>query len=413
MKRALLLVLDSFGIGASADAAGFGDAGANTLLHIAEACARGDADTALRQGALHLPNLARLGLGHAAALSGGSFPPGFSADTPVEGAYGYARELSSGKDTPSGHWEMAGVPVLFDWGYFSARENSFPPELLAALISQGQLPGTLGNGHASGTTILEQLGDEHVRSGKPIVYTSADSVLQIAAHEEHFGLDRLYSLCELARELCDPYNIGRVIARPFRGDSPASYTRTGNRRDYAVPPPAPTLLDRLCAEGGQVYAVGKIGDIFAHQGISRLYKADGNDALFDATLQALRDAGDNTLVFSNFVDFDMLYGHRRDIAGYAAALEAFDRRLPELLTQMQPGDLLLMGADHGCDPSMPGSDHTREHIPVLAWGNGVSAGSLGQRDTFADIGQTLAAFFGLPSCSFGRSFLSTSCTGNA
>ncbi len=413
MKRALLLVLDSFGIGASADAERFGDARANTLLHIAEACARGEADNDLRQGPLHLPNLAGLGLGHAAALSGGSFPPGFSAGIPVKGAYGYARELSSGKDTPSGHWELAGVPVLFEWGYFSARENSFPPELLAALISRGQLPGTLGNGHASGTTILEQLGDEHVRSGKPIVYTSADSVLQIAAHEEHFGLDRLYALCEVARELCDPYNIGRVIARPFRGDSAATYVRTGNRRDYAVPPPAPTLLDRLCADGGQVFAVGKISDIFAHQGISRLYKADGNHALFDATLQALQEAGDRTLVFSNFVDFDMLYGHRRDIAGYAAALEAFDLRLPELLEQMQPGDLLMLAADHGCDPSTPGSDHTREHIPVLAWGNGVCAGSLGERESFADIGQTLAEFFGLPSCSYGRSFLSTSCTGNA
>jgi len=408
MKRALLLVLDSFGIGASADAGRFGDAGANTLLHIAEACARGEADNALRQGPLELPNLARLGLGHAAALSGGVFPPGLPADIEVAGAYGYARELSSGKDTPSGHWEMAGVPVLFDWGYFDARENSFPAELLDALIARGELPGILGNCHASGTTILEQLGDEHVRSGKPILYTSADSVLQIAAHEEHFGLARLLALCELARELCDPYNIGRVIARPFRGDGPGSYARTGNRRDYAVPPPAPTLLDRLCAAGGQVYAVGKIGDIFAHRGISKLYKADGNDALFDATLQALRDAPVNTLVFSNFVDFDMLYGHRRDIAGYAAALEAFDRRLPELLAQMQPGDLLMLAADHGCDPSTPGSDHTREHIPVLAWGNGVVAGSLGERETFADIGQSLADFFGLPSCSHGRSFLSSS-----
>ncbi|TBU95784.1 phosphopentomutase [Stutzerimonas kirkiae] len=413
MKRALLLVLDSFGIGASADAGRFGDAGANTLLHIAQACAHGAADTASRQGPLALPNLARLGLGHAAALSGGEFPPGFQAGIKVEGAYGYARELSSGKDTPSGHWEMAGVPVLFDWGYFADRENSFPAELLDSLIKRGGLPGILGNCHASGTTIIEQLGDEHVRSGKPILYTSADSVLQIAAHEEHFGLERLLALCELARELCDPYNIGRVIARPFLGDGPATYARTGNRRDYAVPPPAPTLLERLCASGGQVHAVGKIGDIFAHQGISRLYKANGNEALFDATLQALRDAPTNTLVFSNFVDFDMLYGHRRDIAGYAAALEAFDRRLPELLAQMRPGDLLLLAADHGCDPSAAGSDHTREHIPVLAWGNGVRAGSLGERETFADIGQTLADFFGLPPCSHGRSFLSTASTGDA
>ena len=407
MKRALLLVLDSLGIGASADAERFGDAGANTLLHIAEACARGEADNRGRQGPLHLPNLARLGLGHATALSGGVFPPGLRADGPVEGAWGYARELSSGKDTPSGHWEIAGVPVLFDWGYFPAPEHSFPPELLNALITRGGLPGTLGNCHASGTAIIERLGDAHVRSGQPILYTSADSVLQIAAHETRFGLERLYALCELARELCNPYGIGRVIARPFLGDSAAHYRRTGNRRDYAVPPPAPTLLERLCASGGQVFAVGKIGDIFAHQGISRQYKGDGNAALFDATLQALADAPDNTLVFSNFVDFDMLYGHRRDTAGYAAALEAFDQRLPELLAQMGPEDLLILAADHGCDPAAPGSDHTREHIPVLAWGNGVSAGSLGERETFADIGQTLAAFFGMPPCTHGRSFLST------
>lgn len=398
MKRALLLVLDSFGIGASADAEHFGDAGANTLLHIAEARARDGRP-------LQLPNLTRLGLGHAAALSGGTLPPGFAADIAVEGAWGYARERSSGKDTPSGHWEMAGVPVLFDWGYFPALENSFPPALLDALVARGCLPGILGNCHASGTTIIEQLGEEHLRSGKPIVYTSADSVLQIAAHEEQFGLQRLYALCELARELCDPYTIGRVIARPFRGADAASFQRTGKRRDYSVPPPAPTLLDHLCAAGGQVFGVGKIGDIFAHQGISRLYQADGNDALFDTTLQALAEAPDNTLVFSNFVDFDMLYGHRRDIEGYASALEAFDRRLPRLLASMGADDLLILAADHGCDPSAPGSDHTREHIPVLAWGKGVSAGSLGARDSFADIGQTLAAFFALPALAHGRSFL--------
>lgn len=405
MSRAVLLVLDSFGIGASADADKYGDVGANTLLHIAQACALGAADGPSRNGPLHLPNLARLGLGYAAAMSCGEWAPGLSSEVSLMGSYGYARELSSGKDTPSGHWEMAGVPVLFEWGYFAQPIDSFPQPLLDALIRRGGVSGTLGNCHASGTTILEQLGEAHLRSGQPILYTSADSVLQIAAHEQHFGLQRLYALCELARELCDPYNIGRVIARPFTGDTPATFRRTGNRRDYAVPPPAPTLLDRLCAVGGQVLAVGKIGDIFAHQGITRLYKADGNDALFDATLQALADAPPRSLVFSNFVDFDMLYGHRRDIAGYAGALEAFDRRLPELLAALQPDDLLLIGADHGCDPSFPGSDHTREHIPVLALGAGLRPGSLGERTTFADFGQTLADFFRLPPCSHGRSFL--------
>jgi phosphopentomutase len=401
MSKALLLVLDSFGIGASADAERFGDTGANTLLHIAEACARGEADNAERQGPLQLPNLARLGLGHAAALSGGSYPPGFSAQQPVIGAYGYCRELSSGKDTPSGHWEMAGVPVLSEWGYFGAQ---FPPELLDALIERAGLPGILGNCHASGTTILEQYGEEHIRSGKPICYTSADSVFQIAAHEQHFGLERLYQVCEIARELCDAYNIGRVIARPFVGEHAASFRRTGNRHDYAVPPPAPTLLDRLCEAGGQVYAVGKIGDIFSHRGISKLYKADGNHALFDTTLQALHEAPPRTLVFSNFVDFDMLYGHRRDIAGYAQALEAFDRRLPELLAAMAADDLLILSADHGCDPSWPGSDHTREHVPLLAIGAGIRPGSLGERGSFADIGQSLSDFFGLPQGSYGQSF---------
>ena len=410
-RRALLLVLDSFGIGASADADRFGDVGANTLLHIAQACARGDADSSLRSGELKLPNLARLGLGHAAAASGGVFPPGFAASVPVQGAYGYAREISTGKDTPSGHWEMAGVPVLFDWGYFPEPQNSFPQSLLDDLIRLGDLPGILGNCHASGTTIIEQLGEQHIRSGKPICYTSADSVLQIAAHEKHFGLERLLALCEIARRLCDPYNIGRVIARPFDGDSASNFARTANRRDYAVPPPAPTVLVSLCESGGQVLAVGKIGDIFAHRGISRLYKGDGNQALFEATQRALREAPDRTLIFSNFVDFDMLYGHRRDIAGYAAALEHFDLRLPQLLAQMGPEDLLIIAADHGCDPSWPGSDHTREHIPVLAWGHGVVPGSLGERETFADIGQTLADFFGLPPCSFGQSFLNPELTG--
>ena len=405
MKRALLLVLDSFGIGSSSDAWRFGDHGANTLLHIAEACAAGQADNGKRSGPLRLPHLARLGLGHAAQLSAGIMPPGFAADTPVSGAYGYARELSSGKDTPSGHWEISGVPVLFDWGYFPQRQHSFPPSLLADLCARGKLPGILGDCHASGTTILEQLGEEHIRSGKPIVYTSADSVLQIAAHEQHFGLDRLLALCEIARELCDPYNIGRVIARPFVGDCAANFTRTGNRRDYAVAPPAPTVLDRLCAAGGQVYAVGKIGDIMAHQGITRLYKAHGNEALFDATLKALAEAPDRTLVFSNFVDFDSLYGHRRDVAGYAQALEEFDARLPQLLAAMGPQDLLILSADHGCDPTWSGTDHTREHVPILAYGHGVSAGSLAERETFADIGQSLACFFGLPACAYGRSFL--------
>jgi phosphopentomutase len=404
MSKAIVLVLDSLGIGASADAALFGDSGADTLRHIAEACARGEADGPLRRGPLSLPNMGRLGLGTAAAASGDGPLPGNWGDAAPSGAFGHAREQSSGKDTPSGHWEMMGVPVLFDWGYFEKPVNSFPPQLLADLIERAGLPGILGNCHASGTTVLDELGEAHIRSKQPICYTSADSVMQIAAHESHFGLEELYRVCEIARTLCDEYTVGRVIARPFTGEHTGEFRRTGNRRDYTVPPPSATLLDHLCDAGGTVHAVGKIGDIFAHRGISRLYKADGNDALFDATLKAYTEAPDNSLVFANFVDFDMLYGHRRDLAGYAAALEAFDRRLPELLALMDPQTLLVISADHGCDPSRPGSDHTREHVPVLAYGAGVAAGWLGERDSFADIGQTVAMHLGLGPLEWGTSF---------
>jgi phosphopentomutase len=401
MTRSIILMLDSFGIGATADAERFGDAGANTLGSIAKY-------RAAQGQPLKVPNLARLGLLHAAKESAGEFPAGTETDAEIIGTYGFAEELSSGKDTPSGHWEMAGVPVLFEWGYFRDEENTFPKELLDELIERADLPGILGNCHASGTTIIKKLGEEHVRTGKPIVYTSADSVFQIACHEEAFGLERLYEMSRIARELVDEYNIGRVIARPFVGDDSSTFVRTGNRRDLTVPPPEATLLDKLVESGGEVISIGKIADIYAHRGISRTIKATGNAALFDATLEALAGAPDRSLVFTNFVDFDMLYGHRRDIEGYATALEYFDRRLPELLDAMQEGDLLVICADHGCDPAWPGSDHTREHIPVLALGSGVTAGAIGKRDTFADIGQSLAGFFNLSPMAYGQSFLDQS-----
>jgi len=399
MTRAIILVLDSFGIGATDDADRFGDTGADTLGSIARTRA------ASAEGPLRLPNLAKLGLYHAARESTGRFPARVDARVDIVGAYGYAAELSSGKDTPSGHWEIAGVPVLFDWGYFTARTNTFPRELLDRLIERAGLPGVLGNCHASGTTIIAELGDEHVRSGKPIVYTSADSVFQIACHEEAFGLDRLYELCDVARDLVDEYHIGRVIARPFVGDSPETYVRTGNRRDLTTPPHAPTVLDKLVASGGEVISIGKIADIYANQGITKKIKASGNAALFDATLVALGEAPDRSIVFTNFVDFDMLYGHRRDVPGYAAALEYFDGRLPEILDAMRAGDLLVICADHGCDPTWTGSDHTREHIPVLAFGDSVDVGSMGRRETFADIGQSLGAHFRLEPMDYGKSFL--------
>ena len=399
MRRAIILVMDSFGIGATADAERFGDTGADTLGSIARERARS------AEGPLRLPNLAKLGLFEASRGSTGAYPEGVDTDAEVIGAWGYAEELSSGKDTPSGHWEIAGVPVLFDWGYFTDRKNTFPPELIGALVERAELPGVLGNCHSSGTTIIAELGDEHVRTGKPIVYTSADSVFQIAAHEEAFGLQRLYDLCDIARELVDDYNIGRVIARPFVGDSPDNYVRTGNRRDLTTPPHSPTVLDKLVAAGGEVVSIGKIADIYANQGITKKVKASGNAALFDATLEALAEAGDRSIVFTNFVDFDMLYGHRRDLPGYAAALEYFDGRLPELLDAMRPDDLLVITADHGCDPAWEGSDHTREHVPVLAYGNELAAGSLGKRKSFADIGQSLATYFGLPPMDYGESFI--------
>jgi len=399
MGRVVILVLDSFGIGATADAARFGDVGSDTLGHIASQRASS------AEGPLRLPNLAKLGLFHAGRDSTGEFPEGVETDVEIAGAYGFAEELSSGKDTPSGHWEIAGVPVLFDWGYFKDKTDTFPSELLDKLVEKADLPGYLGNCHSSGTVIVAELGDEHVATGKPIFYTSADSVFQIACHEEAFGLQRLYDLCDIARELVDDYNIGRVIARPFVGNGPESYVRTGNRRDLTTPPHAATVLDKLVASGGHVVSVGKIADIYSHQGITKKVKATGNAALFDATLEELRDAPDRSIVFTNFVDFDMLYGHRRDVAGYAAALEYLDERIPELLEFLHDGDLLVFCADHGCDPTWQGSDHTREHIPVLAYGAGIAPGPLGKRESFADIGQSIASFFDLPAMDYGTSFL--------
>lgn len=404
MSRAFLFVLDSFGIGGAPDAAAFGDAGSATFGHIMEACAdgRGDKD-GLRSGPLTLPHLSSLGLVHAANLASGINIPAPAAD-PV-GLWGAAEEVSNGKDTPSGHWEIAGVPVTFNWGYFPRTIPTFPDTLIAEAVRRAGLSGILGNKHASGTEVIEEYGEEHIRSGKPIFYTSTDSVIQIAAHEQHFGLDRLYDLCVLVRELVDPLNIGRVIARPFVGETAQTFERTGNRRDYSVPPPEPTLLDRLTDAGRTVIAIGKIGDIYAHKGVSQVRKANGNMALFDETLIAMDDAQDGDLVFTNFVDFDMLYGHRRDVPGYAAALEAFDRRLPEAMAKLRPGDLLILTADHGCDPTFRGTDHTRERVPVLCFGPDLPHGSVGIRTTFADIGETVAAHLAIAPGPHGKSFL--------
>ncbi|GAB4184551.1 MAG: phosphopentomutase [Wenzhouxiangellaceae bacterium] len=397
MARALILVLDSFGLGATPDAQRFGDVGANTLGHIAE--------YRQQQGqALRLPELNRLGLAHAYQAIHQQPPASVSLPASVAGSYGACAELSLGKDTPSGHWEMAGLPVLFEWGYFPPQYPSFPEPLIAQLIDRAALPGVLGNCHASGTTIIEQLGEEHRRSGKPIVYTSADSVFQIAAHEDDFGLERLYQVCGIARELVDEYRIGRVIARPFVGE-PGSFQRTGNRRDYATPPHADTLLDQLQAAGREVLAVGKISDIFAARGISRKFKAHGTAELFAATLEAHKDAPDGSLIFTNFVNFDSDFGHRRNLSGYAAELETFDALLPQLLQRMADDDLLIITADHGCDPSWPGSDHTREYVPMLVYGRNLRPMALGLRESMADIGQTVADYLSISPLDHGASVL--------
>ncbi len=391
MPRAFILLLDSFGIGGAPDAQKFGDEGANTYGHIVEKCHP------------HLPNLYRLGLAHAAEKSSGQV---FAENTNIapSSAYGFAVEKSSGKDTPSGHWEIAGVPVLFDWGYFPPEYPSFPDSLVQNLILQANLPGILGNRHASGTEIIEELGEEHIKTGNPIVYTSADSVFQIAAHESYYGLQKLYDLCEIARKLVDPYNIGRVIARPFAGE-PGHFYRTGNRRDIAIPPPSLTLLDKLVEAKKEVISIGKIADIYAHRGITETLKADGNNALFDVLVSTASKAADGSLTFVNFVDFDMLYGHRRDIEGYAQALEQLDLRLPEFEKLLREDDIAIITADHGCDPTFPGSDHTRENIPVLLFGPKIKSRFIGQRETFADIGQTIAEHLGIKPLETGKSFL--------
>ncbi|WP_163933654.1 phosphopentomutase [Paraferrimonas sp. SM1919] len=405
MKRAIILMMDSFGLGATVDAEKFGDVGSNTFAHIAEHCAQGLADDG-REGPLKLPNLTKLGLFHAGFESSNKWAPGLDESISVTGAYGHAAEISSGKDTPSGHWEMAGVPVLFEWGYFTDKQNSFPKELTDKILARAELEGFLGNCHGSGTVILDELGEQHMNSGLPIFYTSVDSVFQIACHEETFGLDNLYKLCEIAREELEPYNIGRVIARPFIGNKADGFARTGNRKDYSIEPPAKTVLEKLAEAGGEVVSVGKIADIYAHKGLTQKVKASELPNLFDATLEQVKKAGDNTIVFTNFVDFDSHYGHRRDVAGYARALEYFDARLPELFELLNEDDLVIITADHGCDPTWPGTDHTREHVPVIAFGAGLAAGSLGRRDTFADIGQSIASYFDLEPMAYGQSFLS-------
>ncbi len=398
MPRAFLIVMDSVGCGGAPDAAAFGDAGANTLGHIAEACAAGKAEVE-RSGPLRMPNLDGLGLGAAIQLASGQKTPGLGV-TP-KGLWGAATEVSKGKDTPSGHWELAGVPVPWDWTYFPDTIPAFPPDLVALVCKLAGTEGILGNCHASGVPIIERHCAEHLRTGWPICYTSADSVFQIAAHEEAFGLDRLLKLCQDLAPHLHAMKVGRVIARPFTG-TPGNFRRTANRHDYAIDPPAPTLLEWAANAGRATHAIGKIGDIFSMKGVGKLWKGKSDLDLFDHLDRLLGDAADGSLTFANFVEFDSLYGHPRDVAGYARALEWFDARAGAFLSRMKPGDLAIFTADHGNDPTWRGTEHTRERVPVIC--AGVGTGELGLC-AFVDVGTSVAAHLGIPAQGTGRSFL--------
>lgn len=377
MARIFLFILDSFGIGGAPDAAAFGDEGANTLAHICD------------HMPLHVPHMASLGLGLAAQAASGRNP---LAPTHLVGRWGHATEISIGKDTITGHWEIAGVPVPFKWHYYPQTQPAFPSDLTDAIIARCKLPGLLALNHASGTQVIEDFGEEHVRTGRPIIYTSADSVIQIAAHEEHFGLQRLYDVCKVARELTYDIKVGRIIARPFLGETAKTFERTGNRKDYAIVPPTDTLLKVLHDKGRQVISVGKIGDIYGHVGTGEEIKVSGNAAMMEKVLQTMPRLKDGGFLMTNFVDFDTLHGHRRDPVGYGKLLEAFDVMLPRVFAHMQDGDRLILTADHGNDPTYKGTDHTREQVPIMIYGKEISAGSVGARKSFADIGQSIAHY---------------------
>ncbi len=403
MKRAIVIVLDSFGIGALPDAERFGDNGSNTLGHIDEYCHKNGI-------AFDIPNLLGMGLGKSYETVNGKVLYAKSQnDMTVYTFSGAAKESSAGKDTSSGHWEMMCCPVLKDFGYFRELKNSFPKELLDKIVEKTDITGYLGNGHASGTTIINELGDEHIKTSKPIFYTSADSVFQIAAHEEHFGLQKLYDLCEEVREILAPYNIARVIARPFTGNN-GKYERTKNRRDYSLTPQTKTALDICKEQTGEVVAIGKIDDIYAHQGVTQVIHAYGLNDLVIATINAMNSyKKDKTIIMTNLVDFDMLYGHRRDILGYKTALEMIDKMIHDIVSNMLEGDLLIFTADHGCDPTWAGSDHTREYIPIfgaLKLKDSKGYTNIGIRNTFSDIGASVLDHINLDnSTGFGKSFL--------
>ena len=396
MARAFLVVIDSVGIGGAPDADQFfngalPDTGANTFGHIAQAQAA--AGTPLTIDALN-----QMGIGAALTLASGIVLP--DPVTPM-GAWGAATEKSIGKDTPSGHWELAGVPVPWDWHIFPNTDPAFPPEITQAICDAAGTDGILANRYASGTEVIDDEGPEHMKTGWPICYTSVDSVLQIAAHEETFGREKLLKLCEDIAPMLHKMKLGRVIARPFVGDPETGFERTEYRRDFAIAPPSDTICDMAHAAGVHVQAIGKIGDIFSMRGIDAASKGRDDSLMVDLHA-AVADAADNTFVFTNFVEFDSLYGHRRDVAGYARHLEWFSAELSQLLAQLRDDDLLIVTADHGNDPTWSGTDHTRERVPVLAHGIGTRA--LGHL-AFGDVGATIADHLQFEFTGEGRSFL--------
>lgn len=402
MARAFLIVIDSLGCGGAPDAAEFDDAGADTFGHVAAACAAGLANGAGRQGWLKAPVLESLGIGIATELSTGVRAPGFAIALRAGAAAGCASEVSRGKDTPSGHWEMAGAPLDGAFGLFEKRTPAFPAAFIAAVIRETGLAGVIGERHSAGIEIIDELGAEHLRTGKPIFYTSVDSVIQIAAHEEAFGLDRLYEVCRHTRKLADPLHIGRVIARPFTGSPETGFRRTANRKDFSMPPPSGNILDRASGAGRSIVSIGKIGDIFAHRNTGVEIKGAHDVDLFEKMLDATPGLPDGGLMFANFVDLDTDFGHRRNVAGYAAGIERLDALLGRQIDLMRPGDLCIVTADHGNDPTWRGTDHTRENIPVLAYEPGGPHRDIGRRGTFADIGASIARHLGVAATKCGR-----------
>ena len=400
MRRVIWLVLDSFGIGNAPDAADFGDAGADTLGHIAT------------QRPLSLPNLTALGLQAAYEINNGIKAPLENDRPPLPHAfYGAAQEQSAGKDTLSGHWEMAGVAMDVAMHFFPDTQPTFPPELIQTILERANaeglsIDGILGDRHASGVEIINTLGEEHIATGRPIIYTSADSVIQIAAHEEYFGLERLYRLCVISREVADAYAVGRIIARPLIGEKQGEFARTKNRRDYALRPSGISVLEYAQAQGLTTVGIGKIHDIFGGHGIGHKRPAYTLEGLMDKTLAQIDAVQESGIIMTNFVDFDMEWGHRRDVEGYAAGLEYFDSRVPELLAKLHEDDLLILTADHGCDPTWSGTDHTRENIPAFGVLGSQTIGSIGIREGFGDMAETIADHLGIKHPEpFGTSFL--------